>query len=134
MSATATTTRTIARLCTCGCGTPVNKATSLYAPGHDARHAGHVASALAVVRPDNSDLRETVLGALPSAALRAKAVAAAERLVARNTKATALKGAKAEAKSVQPVKVGRWTYPAMRKGAVLLRNTKRDGSGEWVAV
>jgi len=30
------------------------------------------------------------------------------------------------------VKVGRWTYPAKRVEGVTYRNTKRDGSGEWV--
>lgn len=30
------------------------------------------------------------------------------------------------------VKVGRWTYPATQMLGVVLRNAKRDGSGEWV--
>lgn len=30
------------------------------------------------------------------------------------------------------VKIGRWIYPARRTEAGLERNTKRDGSGEWV--
>lgn len=32
----------------------------------------------------------------------------------------------------EPVKVGRWTYPARRVDGHLERNTKRDGSGEWI--
>ena len=30
------------------------------------------------------------------------------------------------------VKIGRWTYPARKQGGEVSRNTKRDGSGEWV--
>lgn len=31
------------------------------------------------------------------------------------------------------VKVGRWEYPAkLNNAGLVLRNTKRDGSGEWV--
>lgn len=32
------------------------------------------------------------------------------------------------------IKVGRWTYPARRFDGVLQRNTRRDGSGDWVEV
>lgn len=32
------------------------------------------------------------------------------------------------------VKVGRWTYPAEQDAHNTIRNTKRDGSGEWVAI
>lgn len=33
------------------------------------------------------------------------------------------------------IKVGRWTYPAVRtESGVVARNTKRDGSGDWVDV
>jgi hypothetical protein len=32
------------------------------------------------------------------------------------------------------VKIGRWTYPARTDGTNTVRNTKRDGSGEWIAV
>lgn len=35
--------------------------------------------------------------------------------------------------SIDPVRVGRWTYPARLIGTDRVeRNTKRDGSGEWV--
>lgn len=32
------------------------------------------------------------------------------------------------------VKVGRWTYPAEQDAQGTIRNTKRDGTGEWVKV
>lgn len=39
-----------------------------------------------------------------------------------------------EGETLTEVKVGRWTYPArMIPGGEIERNTKRDGSGEWVA-
>lgn len=120
---TKTTTVTTVRACNCGCGTPTRKTGSLYVPGHDARHAGLVARAIV------SGDKAARIDVLPSTALRAKAANMVSRMTAKPAKS-----AKATVKSVEPVKVGRWTYPAMRKGGVILRNTKRDGSGEWVAV
>lgn len=32
------------------------------------------------------------------------------------------------------IKIGRWTYPVQEQNRRVLRNTKRDGSGEWVKV
>lgn len=122
---TKTASKSTARSCTCGCGTPLVRKTSNYAPGHDAKHAGIVAREIVATG------KTTLVGILPSAALRHKATQMVERL--SNPKA-AVKQVKATAtKPVQPVKVGRWTYPAMIKDGALLRNTKRDGSGEWIA-
>lgn len=130
MTRTASTTVT-ARLCSCGCGNPVSKAKSLYAPGHDARHAGLVARE--AVHSAFAD--RMITDHLPTIALQAKARAMVERLQVKAQAQTVKAEAKAAVeRSVEPVKVGRWTYPAMRKGSTLLRNTKRDGSGEWVAV
>lgn len=39
-----------------------------------------------------------------------------------------------EAGFVTTVKIGRWEYPAKNLDGQIVRNTKRDGSGEWVAV
>lgn len=126
MSTKSTTTSTRLAHCNCGCGNLVRKPKSLYAPGHDARHAGLVARE--VIATGNNAL---LAQALPTMALQLKAAA----MVARTATKAEAKATKATVtKSVEPVKVGRWTYPAMRKGGVILRNTKRDGSGEWVAV
>lgn len=32
------------------------------------------------------------------------------------------------------IKIGRWTYPLAVKDGVVVRNAKRDGSGEWLVV
>lgn len=89
-----------------------------------------------------------------SPALRAKFDRAAERILQneldRQTRADiraakkAAKASKGEAvittTEIAPVKVGRWEYPAREvrisdsDQVNVERNTKRDGSGEWVAV
>lgn len=128
---TKTTTVTTVRACNCGCGTPTRKAGSLYAPGHDARHAGLVARD--VIATGNNALLSQ---ALPTLALQKKAAAMVARKAAKP--ATAVKAERKAGPVVslaaEPVKVGRWTYPARHFGGDLQRNTKRDGSGEWVAV
>lgn len=95
------------RLCTCGCGAQV-QGKSLYKPGHDARHAGFVARHIAAQPTDEHEF--DALNALPTQALRDKAVAHAERLIAKNAK----KGKVEEQPPFTPrrgtIKIGRWTY------------------------
>lgn len=75
MSTQATATKTA---CHCGCGEQIGpKAT--YRPGHDARHAGMVARDIAA----DPKQEKTLLLALPSPALRAKAQRAAARATAK---------------------------------------------------
>jgi hypothetical protein len=119
-NATKASARPVVRLCGCGCGNPVVRKTSNYAPGHDARHASLVARE--VVESGNHGL----LTALPTTALQAKATAMVERLQAKASKPS-------KATKATTVKVGRWTYPARKVNGSVERNTKRDGSGEWVA-
>lgn len=64
--------------CTCGCGEQIGPRAT-YRPGHDARHAGAVARAIAA----DPKQAKTLLLALPSPALRAKAQRAADRLTAK---------------------------------------------------
>lgn len=124
MTTTSTRKSTTARLCADGCGTPLVRKTSRYAPGHDARHAGEVARIVAETG------NRKALDLLASPALKAKAAKMVDRLASKS----AARSAKATATaSVPDVKVGRWTYPARRNGKVIERNTKRDGSGEWIA-
>lgn len=82
-------------LCKCGCGSPCSRKSN-YRPGHDARHAGNVARAIAA----SEDY--TLLNDLPTDALRDKASAMAERLmdkaVAKEKAQTVKAEAKAEAK------------------------------------
>ena len=125
------------RKCNCGCGEPVGKK-SLYRPGHDARHAGAIAREVAkdLVNPDSYDWR-MALEVLPTDALRAKAEAHARRLAGKGRKDQVKAGEKpapAVTRELPPVQVGRWTYPAQEVNGTALRNTKRDGTGEWVKI
>lgn len=121
--------------CGCGCGQPVGRKAT-YRPGHDARHAGQVArAAVESFRAGEGTLLAGIKG-LPSDALRVKALVMAQGIIAKGeSKKTG------QATPVNPAqemtgaaKVGRWTYPArMTLAGKAQRNTKRDGSGEWVA-
>lgn len=62
--------------CLCQCGEATSKKAN-YKPGHDARHFAAVAREIAA----NPRRRASLLGTLPSPALRAKAERAAERLI-----------------------------------------------------
>lgn len=131
--------------CLCKCGRTTR---STFAPGHDARLAGEVGRAM-VGLPEAE--RVALLAKLPSAALQAKARGVWHKAEAKIEARLEREAAKAEARATkaaeaaatpQPewvtveggVKVGRWSYPARSNGAITERNTKRDGSGEWVTV
>lgn len=164
------------RKCTCGCGEATSSAKTMYKPGHDARHAGNVARAMAADYNDagNADKLE----ALPTANLQHKAKMMAARLVSKEAakleRAAGRKTpAKVQDKPAKPagkiaevvaaeeaahaeetatevpepmfedetpvyrergfVKIGRWEYPLRENHfGKTERNTKRDGSGEWV--
>lgn len=95
--------------CRCGCGEPILNSARDYRPGHDARHAGLVARAIAA--GGSADL----LDALPSEALKTKARAHAARLGSAPTKADR-KPKKAKLAEIVDgtVKIGRWEYRANR--------------------
>ncbi len=96
--------------CRCGCGENVAK--SNYRPGHDARHAGNVARAIAADGSIETTSSKALLDALPSDALKQKATDMANRLIAKaNTKAN-----KTEAPPVVKAKVGRATYEGVVDG------------------
>lgn len=130
--------------CRCGCGEPTIGKKAEYRPGHDARHAGVIGRALAETQ--DSKARANLLNRLPSEALKAKAQAAFERALAKADRKKAGLGTGRLNKAVKSakgkgikgtVKVGRWEYPAEQHGAgdgKMVRNSKRDGSGEWVPV
>ena len=141
--------------CLCGCSQVITtKAT--YKPGHDAAHVSYLLQGLLNEEADRG--REAVTDKLiraqakelPSEALQAKYLRAADRLFNKPVKPA--KPAKTadpllvvEGLEIlrwtdrQDVKVGRWYYPA--KDAittdgekVVLRNEKRDGTGSWIVV
>ena len=72
--------------CLCKCGEATSKKAN-YRPGHDARHFATVAREIAA----NPRRRASLLGALPSPALRAKAERDAERLLITTTNTTETK-------------------------------------------
>jgi hypothetical protein len=74
--------------CLCGCNARTQRASALYIPGHDARHAGLVARAIAGYdgnKPSRDPMTKTdrnkALDALPSDLLRSKASSHADRLI-----------------------------------------------------
>jgi len=108
------------RKCTCGCGENV-AGKSLYRPGHDARHAGQIAREVAAdLLNDAAYDHRMALEVLPTSALRMKALAHAERIVAKATKKVK---AQPEAQpEPEPqvftgnVKIGRWVYSVRSHG------------------
>lgn len=135
--------------CRCGCGdTPSAKRN--FRPGHDQRLMGTlVRAARAGQTLRVFEQPETIYGATPveygrmvltaQGQLKLERYLAAEPKRARRARTTAAQAAEVIAAPAAPkfteteVKVGRWTYPAREfpNGAVV-RNTRRDGSGEWI--
>lgn len=153
-TATATKTKPAAtttdfRKCGCGCDENVS-GKALYKPGHDARHAGQVARQILTVRPESKAARDALLDVLPTDALINKAsaladlwIAKADAKVEREKERADRAAAKAEAKAaktpewtdIDPVKVGKTEYPARQhRDGHVERNSKKDGSGNWLPV
>ena len=93
--AAAATDAPTANQCRCGC----NAATkAMYAPGHDARHAGQVGRAIVDLPADQ---RGAALAALPTQALITKAIRVARNEIQRRADQAAI----AERKAARQVKV-----------------------------
>lgn len=119
--------------CRCGCKAITRKGKG-YLPGHDARHAGQVARAILADPMTQADVH---LAALPTLALRAKALAQVAR---GNAKAAAPKSAPA-APSTGGVTEGYVTYRGQQILAQVMDhdgeqrmniNDAADGSGDWL--
>lgn len=110
--------------CRCGCGERTNKK-ALYRPGHDARHAGQVARL--ALTDDGMAALEAGVATLPSQKLKDKALAMAERLVA---KATATPARPAVTKGA--VRVGRHELRAQRNEATGEILYLRGKDNQWV--
>ncbi|QCQ57507.1 hypothetical protein SEA_SUCHA_62 [Microbacterium phage Sucha] len=142
----ATQPQTSSRIdCLCGCGQTTSPKAN-YRPGHD---ASHVSLLLATII-DHQDLSQGAvkeyLKALPTPALQAKLQKAVDNFAGRQAAKKAPRTPKAEAKTewvdsdTDEFKAGRWTYPVQElidpskpeETLAYRRNTKRDGSGEWV--
>lgn len=125
--------------CACNCGQPV-PGRSTYRPGHDARHAGQVArDAVESFRNGQGavDSPEFYMELVNRPALAAKARKMALGIVAKaEGKKAAKTGRSTSAQEMTgEIKIGRWTYPArMTIAGKAQRNTRRDGSGSWIAL
>lgn len=139
---------TAGHFCGCGCNQIItSKAT--YRPGHDATHVSMLLAELFNEVQDGGKVTKTMVHAqakaLPSEALRTKFEKAAERAFFA---VKAPKPAKVEEPATDDgwvdenpgytegeIKIGRWTYPTRTwEGGIVERNTKPNGSGEWVRV
>lgn len=133
--------------CLCGCAQPTINPAANYRPGHD---AAHVSNLLAIIAQKSGGFSQddvnTLMVQLPSLALKVKFQNAADRLADRRSGKDKPKKDAGTWMDVDHTvaKVGRWTYPVQEWVLVtrtgdqptgeFQRNTKRDGTGEWVAV
>lgn len=135
-------TGTTGGACKCGCAVRV-ASNRHYLPGHDARHAGQVARAILALPADAAGMAEgaDLLLALPTQALRDKAMAQVERGNAKTTTAKpALRKATTDPAEgeIQDgyVTVGGQAVPAQRfmvgERMALNINDAQDGSGDWL--
>lgn len=147
--------------CECGCGNLTRTAQAKFLPGHDQRLVSRIAQDLAHARisedyskvtfivgeqaqrwPNLSDKVENAAWKLEAKLVKARAKSnglTARQIIRANKigEEIAERMAKVMAAEVTEngftVKVGRWDYPAKLSNAgLVMRNTKRDGSGEWI--
>lgn len=147
----------VAKACLCGCGRPVTSKVN-YRPGHDARHVSALVNKAAQHSFADSIVTPLVT-LLPTESLKVKFIAAVDRAAAKDSKRQArpqrrtteqrkvdkLLAESPVEEDTKPwppkplstnatsVKVGRWSYPTNPNDPTF-RNTKRDGSGEWVKI
>ncbi|QGH80716.1 hypothetical protein SEA_ZANELLA_59 [Microbacterium phage Zanella] len=139
--------------CLCGCGQETS-AKANYRPGHDAAHVSVLLADFIGKGDLSQGALKPYLAALPSDALKFKLQKAVDNFATKKAgKAPrAAKETRDEWVDVDTdeYKLGRWTYPVqalmLKEGIApkhpgeeseykdLRRNTKRDGSGEWVAL
>lgn len=133
--------------CDCGCNHLTRSPEAKFLPGHDQRLVSIIGRKLAEARiaedydevtkivgeqaerwPNLSDKIENRAWKLESELIKK-----AKRKAAKMHAAVAALDEELETTGELTVKVGRWTYPAkMNNLGLVWRNTKRDGSGEWV--
>lgn len=132
--------------CACGCKFGTLTPTATYLPGHDARHVSNLLAAIV----QSGDLSQANVNqfakGLPSMPLQQKLQTAVDNFARRQAAKKAPKKSGGTWMDVDHTvaKIGRWEYPVQewvevtRTGDApsgqFQRNTKRDGSGEWVPV
>lgn len=137
--------------CACGCGAEVTNAKRHFLPGHDQRLMGILVRAHReglevswmsgglMISGTATDYAQLVLNEGGQAKL-ARYIATEPKRTRKGRRTTAAQAAEIIASApVAPkftegeVKIGRWVYPARSfPNGAIVRNTKRDGSGEWV--
>ncbi len=141
--------------CACKCGATNNKG-RIFRPGHDARMVSLLvrdvtSGALSYTKAaldldltkttDHQSMIDEVVATVEdrfSTALADKTAGALHRAWAISSKTSKAKPAPKAAKEIEkvletkPVKIGRWTYPTRVVDGVVFRNTKTNGSAEWV--
>ncbi|WKW85450.1 hypothetical protein SEA_MILANI_60 [Microbacterium phage Milani] len=150
----ATQPQTSSRIdCLCGCG-QTTSAKANYRPGHDAAHVSVLLADIVAHKDLSQGAVREYLKALPTPALQAKLQRAVDNFAGRQANKTPRRAAQSRTEWVDidtdEYKLGRWTYPVqalmLKEGVApknpgeeseykdLRRNTKRDGTGEWVAL
>lgn len=155
MTAASQPQTTAALTCLCGCGQETS-AKANYRPGHDAAHVSILLAGF-IAKGDLSQVAlKPYLAALPSDALKIKLQKAVDNYAAKTAGKSPkpVKTPKVDRTEwvdidTDDYRIGRWTYPVQAlmyiEGAKVepgreseyldfRRNTKRDGSGEWVAL
>ena len=133
--------------CECSCGNLTRTPEAKFLPGHDQRLVSRIAQDLAHARIDEDYDKVTFIvgeqaqrwpnlsDKVENAAwkLEAKLVKQAQKRSKQLHAAVEDLDAELETTGELTVKVGRWEYPAkMNNLGLVWRNTKRDGSGEWI--
>lgn len=133
--------------CECGCNNLTRSPEAKFLPGHDQRLVSRIAQDLAHARISEDYAKVTFIvgeqaqrwpnlsDKIENAAwkLEAKLVKQAQKRSKQLHAAVEDLDAELETAGELTVKVGRWEYPAkMNNLGLVWRNTKRDGSGEWI--
>lgn len=122
--------------CLCGCKQLVS-AKANYRPGHDATHVSNLMMEVISSGDTSRSNRRAIARQLPSLALQMKLERAILNYTGKKTRTPKVEVW--EHDDTTGAKVGRWVYPVQCKvvngdRVAFRRNTKRDGSGEWVPV
>lgn len=132
--------------CACGCGGLTRSPEATWIPGHDQKWVGKMAHKVLVARTTGDQFMEMRVSneiKLRSGALQAKVWGKVAKDWAKVTKKVQKSNNTVAALddliqaiddvATLTVKVGRWEYPAkVNNKGLVLRNTKRDGTGDWI--
>ena len=117
--------------CACECGGLTRSPKATFIPGHDAKLVSKLARRMYVAYRDGDQVAEFGLWQKARAfspALQGKLHGAFRLAKVRGGRV------RSQGRSIpETVKIGRWEYPTkLSNRGQVFRNTKRDGSGEWI--